>query len=794
MKRIIQTLILLAAFTGILFSQTSSFKGRIIDNYTGKGIYNANLKMNSAGTSADEDGNFSIDNLKPGDYNIIVSHIGYVSVSFNIKLPADTTFKRVIRLTPAPVRLGDITVVSTRYIQSVKDAAMPMEVVEKKEISRLPAVTPADILNGEPGISIVRDGIWATDVSIRGLSRSNIVLLVDGNRIETASDLAAGLSMISLPDIKRIEVIKGAASSLYGTGALGGIVNLITDDGSYSNKFKVGGSLLSGYNSVNNGTTNWIELNAGSDIWHAHISGTYGKADNTQTPRGVLTNSQYSYNNLSASFAIKPMVKNELKLVYQRYYAKDVGIPGGYPLFPSQAVVSYPWEKRDMFSAEYSVKNISKKFTGLSFKYFNQNIYRDVENIPYITQTVYGSNGVPVKKIDVQKINPNARHYTNGLQLQTNWLFYDNNILVAGLDAWQRRLDSRRERYLLINVLDSTGDSVVKSMNETIGERPLPEALYRSYGIYFQDEYRIQPKKLSITLGGRLDRIDVSNDSVSNPVYTISNGIRNNNPAGQTLYWSDSKEHDVSWSGSLGVLYTVLPGIDLSLNLSRAFRSPSLEERFQYIDLGNLIRLGNPNLKPEKGYYFDWGLRIWKPEFSLKADVFLNSMNDLVAEVPGTYEGRAAAVKTNIGKAKLYGFDLSSEFNFYKDCVLYMNASYVRGKDTGDDTNLPMIPPLNGKVGLKIPVMNYFKVDASSVMFDSQNKISEGETGTPGYVYFNIYLESESIQFGSASLNLFAGVENLTNKAYRNHLSTNRGTIVVEPGRNFFLKIKASFN
>lgn len=794
MKHVIFLFVLFTIFSGTILSQTSTLEGKIIDNYSGKGISEANINIGGTGTASDASGSFYLNNIKPGSYSVKVSHIGYVTINMTIKIPAGTDVKKTIRLTPAPVRLGDITVVSTRYAQSIKDAAMPMEVVEKSEISKLPSVTPADILNGEPGISIVRDGIWATDVSIRGLSRSNIVLLVDGNRVETATNIAAGLSMISIPDIKRIEVIKGAASSLYGTGALGGIVNLITDDGSYANKFGISGSLLSGYSSVNSGTTDWIELNAGANKWYAHVSGTYGKAGDAQTPRGTLSNSRYGYNNISASFAVKPFKKNELKLVYQRYHAKDVGIPGGNPIFPAQAVVSYPWEQRDMFSAEYSVKNISKKFTDLSFKYFNQNIYRDVENIPYITQTVYGANNVPSKKIYMQSITPSARHYTNGLQLQTNWLLFGKNIFVAGLDAWQRRLDSRREKHLLINILDPTGSRTVKSVEQTIGERPLPVALYKSYGAYFQDEYRILPNELSVTLGGRLDRIDISNDSISNPVYTISNGIRNNSPAGQTLYWSASKEHDVSWSGSLGILYTALKNMDLTFNISRAFRSPSLEERFQYIDLGNIIRLGNPSLKPEKGNYYDLGLRIWESRFNFRGDVFYNSLNDLVTDIPGTYDGRTASIKTNIGKAELYGFDLSSYFNFYRRCVLYMSASYVRGKNTGENTNLPLIPPLNGKIGLKFPVMNYFKVDISSVIFNSQHKIADGEISTPGYTYYNIYLESQSLEFGATSFNIFAGVENLFNKAYRSHLSTNRGAVTIEPGRNFFVKVKASFD
>ena len=84
---------------------------------------------------------------------------------------------------------------------------------------------------------------------------------MDGDRIETATDLDAALSLIDLNDIERIEIIKGSASSLYGTGALGGVVNFITIPPSFSEKLSLGGSVSSYYNSVNNGYSHNISLN-----------------------------------------------------------------------------------------------------------------------------------------------------------------------------------------------------------------------------------------------------------------------------------------------------------------------------------------------------------------------------------------------------------------------------------------------------------------------------------------------------------------------------------------------------
>ena len=159
----------------------------------------------------------------------------------------------------------------------------------------------------------------------------------------------------------------------------------------------------------------------------------------------------------------------------------------------------------------------------------------------------------------------------------------------------------------------------------------------------------------------------------------LSNGVRNDNPASQTIIWNSGKAENTSWSGNIGLLYKLTDEFDLTFNTGRSFRSPSLEERFEFIDQGNLVKLGNPDLKPEDGYFFDLGERLWNKRITLRTNVFLNLFNNLVAETPGEFEGRPALIKNNIGKARLYGFELFSEYNPYSELVLYSTISYVTG-------------------------------------------------------------------------------------------------------------------
>ena len=168
-------------------------------------------------------------------------------------------------------QLKEVEIISTRYVSKIKDISVPIEIADEKEILKNSGTTPSDLLKSKPGVSVSRDGIWGTFISIRGLSKNNIVVLVDGNRIETSNDIDAGLSLIDVNDINRIEVIKSAASSLYGSGALGGVVNIISQNGFYPESIKLNVSSLGSYNSVNNNSSGTISFNLGNQNWFVNL-------------------------------------------------------------------------------------------------------------------------------------------------------------------------------------------------------------------------------------------------------------------------------------------------------------------------------------------------------------------------------------------------------------------------------------------------------------------------------------------------------------------------------------------
>lgn len=788
MKTILLTTIIIFFSIQFISAQTGTIKGTVKDNQSGIPLLNVNVTLNefASGTTTGKDGNYNL-TLNPGHYHLTFSYVGYKSVSANAEVvPAKETIIN-ISLQPSSVTIGDVTVSSTRYITLEKDIALPMEVIDKTFIEKKAVNTLSDLLKNEPGLSLSRDGIWSTSVVIRGMSKSSIVSMIDGNRIETATDLSAGLSMIDLSDIERVEVIKGGVSSLYGTGALGGAVNIITKRKTYGNKFFLSGSASGDYNSVNEGSAGRLSMTGGTDNLYLRVSASKRNTENINTPRGELKNSMYNDQNISLSGGIKIIQNHELVLDYQNYKATDVGVPGG-SVFPTNALVKYPSHKRDMASAEYNITSLAAFLPKISLKYFNQNIYREVENIPNQVSV----DSVNRRKTSVLSILPYGRHFTNGAQLQTDWILSKNNLLIAGVDVWQRNLDSRRQRNIRVQTFDSTWTNVTATTNRSFGEHPLPEAKYRSVGTFAQLESKLFEDKLSLTIGGRYDQINIKSNDVFNPVYIITNGVRNDNPADSLIY-AASDENNNSWGGNIGLLYSIDKNIDVSFTAAHSFRSPSPEERFQFIDQGSIVRFGNPQLEPETGNFFDLGFRVWEDNFSFKGSVFLNLMKNLVTDVPGFYETRRATYKSNIGEARLYGFDFATEFTISDYALTYISASYVRGEDTGNDTDLPQIPPLNGRIGIRSGYLKYVTVDIIANIFDRQVYTAAGEINTPGYVYYDLYLSSLPIDFSYTQFQLFAGVENIFDKGFRNHLATNRGSINIEPGRNIFIKAKLSW-
>lgn len=752
---------------------------------------NIDIRTENLTGITNEDGRCIFENVTERKVTVSFDRIGYIPLSKEFEISDTDRNIFFVKIRQTEIMSGEIKVYSTKIENQIRYAILPIALITKKDFSYLPIISASDVMKIKPGINIVRDGIWATDINIRGLSRDNIVVYINGSRVETANNQAARFSLIDENTIERIEVIKGGVSSIYGSGGIGGIVSIKTETGNFSDYFKMKGILSGELFSVNNLSGAAFSFMVSDKKFNASIYAAYREASDTRTPGGIISNSSFRDHGISVYTGFKLFKRHELNLQYQNFESPYAGIPGSYPLFPSKATVTYIPAERNMFSTNYKISNVSKLITNLSAGFFLQNIFRNVEVLPNSSVYIPASGTNPAMRINNISINPTGEHNSIGLLLQGD-MQKGNSKFVIGIDTWQRKLTTTRIRSQQIIKYD-TANNPVSFTDMITGDTPIPDSKYSSVGFYVNDETSFNNERFYVNIGGRIDGISVSNEESLNPQYTIMNGVVNNNPADQKVLWEAGETNDLSWSINTGINYKLTEQLNLSGNISTSFRSPSLEERYQYIDLGNIVRVGNPDLNSELGYFLSASLKYWGEDLNMSAEFFANFLSDLVSEIPGIYEDRTALIKTNIGKATLMGFDLQTDYNLLSFLTLYGNASYVYGEDTENNFSLPQIPPFNGIIGIKYPAGDLFSFNLNTVLFAQQNRTATGELKTPGYAVLNFYSDVTNLNINALSISLAAGIENIFDKSYRDHLSTSRGTYISEPGRNFFVKTKFIF-
>ncbi len=179
--------------------------------------------------------------------------------------------------------------------------------------------------------------------------------------------------------------------------------------------------------------------------------------------------------------------------------------------------------------------------------------------------------------------------------------------------------------------------------------------------------------------------------------------------------------------------------------------------------------------------------------FKMQADFYLNQLKNRIQGMPGMFEGRPAVISTNIGEARLYGYEISSEKTLTTWSVLKAWLAYVRGEDTHYKTSLPQIAPLTGQVELDGYFKNVGTLSFSCSGSAAQNNLAAGEKHTAGYIVYDFGFVSVPLTAGQFSFIIRTGIQNLFNMDYQNHLSTLRGIIKDEPGRNIFLNATMAF-
>ena len=217
---------------GINNAQTYSISG-IVSDRVGKPLPGVNIVIINTdyGSSTDEKGNYKILNLNPGNYKIEFSSIGYEKYTVeNISITSKSIIVNAI-LNETIIQSGEVLVTAGKYEQKKSDLPVSSEIISSSEIIERSFSNLADVLRYVPGVNMTED-----QISIRGSSGysrgagSRALLAIDGLTFYTGDTGETVWEMIPLTELQRVEIIKGAASSLYGSSAIGGVINGLTKE------------------------------------------------------------------------------------------------------------------------------------------------------------------------------------------------------------------------------------------------------------------------------------------------------------------------------------------------------------------------------------------------------------------------------------------------------------------------------------------------------------------------------------------------------------------------------------
>lgn len=656
------------------------------------------------------------------------------------------------------------TVVVTATGRAVDEADTPQAVTV---LQPQDATVTGDLFRGRAGMAVQSDGAWGQNPVLRGLRKESIVVLVDGIRVNSAQPQGALASFASLGLLDRVEVVQGPSSVLYGSGAMGGVVNLITPEPEFSDEAALHGRFGLGLGTSRSGAI----LLQRSGPQHALVIGAAAEnAHDYRSPDGREEHTGFRSNSLLAKYAFRASDAVTLRMNLQRHAVDDVwypgsartgGRPGGAGIPPplGKVTIRSPEQRRDLIEAGADVLVGPGK---LSAELWQQKVFRQIRAWSASTRRDYVRNDVTFS--------------TNGLRARYVLPAGDAHVLTIGAETWRMRADP--ERYM---------DNNPPFFDNNVRNDPFDRGSLRSSGLFVQDE--MEWGRASVVAGLRYDRID---------------GDARSKGAGPAMQTSglDHKDDTLSWS--LGVSWPLAETHRLYANVGRAWRAADLRERFEDSARGDgYYHIGNPQLDPERSTSIEAGLKGRGGAIDYRISAYRTRIDDYIAgRITGAiHPGSGLPIKLteNLDRVVIRGLEAEAWMPL-GTFIANIGFSWLRGQNHQDREPLAFMPPAELTVGLGQPARSGLYWHAAVRTVARQNRVgtrftSGTEDRTSGFTTADARL---GWNFGRVSglsdLQLELRVDNLFDRRYHEHLTEGiTGQEIAAPGRSASLSLRGSF-
>jgi iron complex outermembrane receptor protein len=759
--------------------------GKVTDSKTGKPVADATIYITDlkTGTASDKDGNFILKNIPEGNHLFEVSHIGYTTIIENIIITTDT--KRDFLIAEAVTENNAVVVTGVTGATQLKKVPFAVSVIKKQELFQIPSTNIIDALTKIPGVSALGTGPAISKPVIRGLGYNRVLTINDGVRQEGQQWGDEHGIEVDEASVNKIELLKGPASLIYGSDAMAGVVNIISNVPVPANTIKA--NISSNYQSNNRLSS--LNANIGGNKngfnWNLYSSNR-AAADYKNKYDGYVYNSKFKETNA-----------------------------GGYAGYNGN------WGYSHLLVSSFDLK------AGL--------VEGERDTDGSFIKPVAGGGDTKATDADFKSTTPQIPHQ----RIRHFKIATDNSIKTGkgrltfniGFQRNQREefgnIDDPEERELYFDLKtityaaqyhfaekkgwkSSIGINGMQQSNSNKGEEQLiPDYSLFDFGTYIYTQKTFA--KLTLSGGLRFDSRRIDAKDLLDGSSVKGNGF---------------KKSFSNASGSVGMAWQAIDKLNIKLNAARGYRAPSLPELASNgaHEGSNRYEYGDNNLKNETSLQFDGGFDFNTEHVSVGLSSYYNSFNnfifyskleaagggDSLIDVNGDF---LQAFKFGQRKAALAGFETRLDIHPHPiDWLHFENSfSFVSGKFAAaieGSKNIPFIPApkllseLRGNFNHLNKAIHDFYVLLQLDNTFAQNNIFTAyntETKTPGYTLLNFGIGANFVNKNKQPvLNVSAGVQNITDVAYQNHLSrlkynaenlaTGR-TGVFNMGRNFTLKV-----
>ncbi len=658
--------------------------------------------------------------------------------------------------------LAPVKVTASRVEQELKDVNMSVSVITQEEIRESNARTVGELLENVPGVRINNDGGQGIKrVKIRGESAFHTLVMIDGQKIGEQKSMSGSPLLISPSEIERIEVIKGPASVLYGSEAIGGAINIITKKGGTK---PIGGELSAGMNTSASGKSASGSVYGSTNGWNYRLSASVEDDGELKTPAGDMFNTYFTSRAASGfvSYDITADAQVGGRLEYYDLEFGSSDVSGGYPYF----TVDVPKWERYKAGVFAEVKNISDNLVRVRTDAFYQRGNKSMAN------TIGTSNGrVPNSTSYVSPLADNKLNQY-GFSVQTDWRFGQNHYLIAGYEFNYDDLDATSQMWML----RSPGVPLMKVTDKNYDGYQMTNAVFASMETTL-------PFDLTANYGVRYTWVKSEMDQVTW-------GMRSGTASKSFPSLSDGKA-----VFNFGLLWNGIDDLTLRAAYSQGYQFPLLQNLYIDTAMGtsSSTTLANPDLKPETSDNFELGARWSKHGVELDATTFYSDADDYIAVVALT--GGTTTQYQNIAKAKTWGLEMSASWEIdATGFEPYANLTWMRRQfnHNGMKTFKSGTPDFYGRygvrwtgeyngLGLRTDVYGF----TQTAMKTLENNDPDKELRYGGATTFNM---TAGVSFGpEKQYSLDAGFYNIFDKKYQNEGS------IYEPGRYFSIKMNARF-